>query len=143
MKTLKPLHAVFHDLPESKPGSDFRSRVLVRLGQEQARILSRRRRFSLVGLMFSLSILAVGMLQYGAPLLQSDFWAFSSLLFSDWQALAPSLQDFVFSLLETLPVGPLFALLAPLSLFLWSVSWLLSLSERQTAGRFQQSVLTQ
>lgn len=95
----------------------------------------------MVGLAVSGLIFFVGVFQYGGSLLQSDFWSISSLLFSDLSVVATSFQDFTFSLLETLPVLPLFALLAPLSLFLWSAGFLLSLSEKQETKHFHHGAL--
>ena len=138
---MKRIEDVFQEMPGHEPASGLRSRILTCIEQEQTLLLSRRRRMSIVGLVVSAFVFFVGIFQYGGPLLQSDFWRLSSLLFSDLGVVATSFQDFTFSLLETLPAVPLFALLAPLSLFLWSAGFLLSLSEKHETKHFHHGVL--
>lgn len=138
---MKRIQDVFQEIAMSEPTRGLRSRILVRIEREQQILFFRRRQMSFVGLTFSVLIFSVGVFQYGGPLLQSDFWRFSLLIFSDLGLVISSLQDFIYSLLETLPVVPLSALLAPLALFFWSAGSLLSLSEHHQTKSLSHSIL--
>jgi hypothetical protein len=126
----------FQTLTDAIPDAGLRARILARLGTEQQRLLSVRRRWSVAGVMVSGLIFFGAWFQYSDALVQSDFWLLSSLLFSDLGAIMVSSQDFAFSLLETLPVIPLLVLMAPLALFFWSMSLIISLSEKPMAREF-------
>ncbi len=138
---MKRIQDVFREITTSEPAPGLRSRVLARIEKEQKTLLAHRRQMSFAGLVFSTSLFSFGVFQYGGPLLQSDFWRFFSLIFSDLGLVTVSFQDFAYSLLETLPVVPLFALFAPLALFLWSVGFFLSLSENHETKSFSHSML--
>ncbi|MBP7061056.1 MAG: hypothetical protein KBA91_03715 [Candidatus Moranbacteria bacterium] len=137
---MKRIQDTFLDIVDQEPAPTLRSRILVSLKEEQLHRLARRRLISFSGLGVSISVFAVGAVQYGGALFQSDFWHIFSLLFSDMSVVLLSFQDFAYSLLETLPAVPLFALLAPLALFFWSAGFLLSLSERPSTKSFQHHV---
>ena len=138
---MKRIQEVFQDIEGYEPSEMLRSKILLSIEQERATRLSRRRLFSVAGLMISAVVFVGSVVVYGGALLQSDFWMLGSLLFSDLRIIVASFQDFSLSLLETLPVVPLFVILAPLSLFFWSTSLLLSLSEKQEKSHFSETTL--
>lgn len=117
---------VFQVLTKENPSPALRETILLRIAMEETLLLKRKRSLALFGLLTSFVALFVLGLQYGALFLQSDFWMLFSLLFSDLGLIAASFQDFFYSLLETLPVGPLLLLFLPLTLFFWSMSYFFS-----------------
>ncbi len=138
---MKRIQEAFRDIEEYEPSETLRSKILLSIEQERVARLSRRRLFSVAGLMISAVVFVGSVVVYGGALLQSDFWTLSSLLFSDLRIIATSFQDFALSLLETLPVVPLFGILAPLSLFFWSISVWLSITDKQERPHFSQTTL--
>ncbi len=135
------IHSLFQGLKISEPSAMLRMRVLARIEKEESMTLARRQKLSVAGVCISLAVLLFGGIQYGEELLQSDFWTLVSLLFSDLGVIMNSFQDFVYSLLETLPVVPFFAFLAPLALFFWSVSVFLSLSKKGQSRQYHGTML--
>jgi hypothetical protein len=113
---------VFQALTKENPSPALRETILLRIAMEETLLLKQKRSLALFGLLTSFVALSVIGLQYGTLFLQSDFWMLLSLLFSDLGLIATSFQDFFYSLLETLPVGPLLLLFLPLTLFFWSMS---------------------
>lgn len=138
---MKRIQEVFQDMEGCEPSEMLRSKILLSIEQERVTRLSQRRLFSVVGLMISAIVFVGSVVAYGEALLQSDFWMLGSLLFSDLTIIVASFQDFSLSLLETLPVVPLFVILVPLSLFFWLTSLFLSFSEKHDSSHFSQTTL--
>lgn len=135
------IRSLFATLNINEPGTALRSRILARIREEEFRLFLRYRKLSVAGIFVSSLVLLFGGVRYGEALFQSEFWTLASLLFSDLSVIASSFQDFAYSLLETLPIVPFFAFLAPLALFFWSVSILLSLSEKDHSRNMRSSLL--
>lgn len=129
---------VFPSLPQEAPSPSLRGAILLRITAEEELLAKRKRSWALFGLLTSFGVLSVFGLQYGALFLQSDFWTLLSLVFSDLGIIAVSFQDFFYSLLETLPVGPLLFFFLPLTIFFWSTS--LFFSSKRISGVFQEAI---
>lgn len=127
---MKTIQFLFKELKREAPNSALQGRILAAVtAAEQEQILVYRR-VSLAGITLSVGALLLGGFQYGTTLFESDFWTLMTLLFSDIDVIMYSLGDFGYSLLENLPLMPLLILFASLTLFFWSMSFLLSLPER-------------
>ncbi len=133
---MKSVEQAFRSIAEEEPRLSLRADILMQIDLLQSRQAYHQKRLSLAMIVFSLGVFFVGVYQYGLTLIQSDFWTLLSLIFSDLGVLMSSLQDFSYSLLETLPLVPLLALLAPIVLFFWSMSLLLAVSEKRQYGIF-------
>lgn len=129
---MNTLYSLFVELKKEAPRPLLRSRILMAIAEAEEKEATLYRRFSFVGIILSLGTLVWGGIEYGEALLQSDFWTLITLLFSDVDVIMRSFGDFGYSLLETLPLMPLLMLFAPLTLFFWSMSFLLSLPEHPT-----------
>lgn len=129
---------IFPSLPQEAPSLSLREVILLRITVEEDLLAKRKRSWALFGLLTSFGVFSVFGLQYGALFLQSDFWTLLSLVFSDLGIIAVSFQDFFYSLLETLPVGPLLLLFLPLTIFFWSTS--LFFSSKRMSGVFQEAI---
>lgn len=139
---MSQIRSLFRESRSFDPSPTLKGRILARIQEEQAALQERRRKLSFAGLGVSLLMLSLGIFQYGSALIESDFWLLFSLLFSDLGTVLNSFQEFAYSLLETLPIAPLFILLLSLSLFFWSMSFLLSLSGRGSHREFHGTVPT-
>lgn len=138
---MKPLQVTFEAMTREEPRQALRLRILAQIEMLEERRTHREKWFSLSMLSLSVCVFFGGMYQYGPMLLQSDFWMLLSLVFSDLGVLIGSFQYFVYSLLETLPLVPLLALLVPVVLFFWSMSLLLALSEKKGHSVFSGAVV--
>lgn len=113
------------------PDPSLEGRVLSALRAERQRLLRWQNRLAVGSVVVSATLFAGTLFFLGAALAQSEFWSLLTLLFSDLGVILSSGGDFFYSLLETLPLVPLIALFAPLTLFFFSVSFLLSLGEQE------------
>jgi hypothetical protein len=95
------------------PRPGLEKRILLALREQERRLFERKARLALVGVWVSGLALTGAGAWAGTALLQSEFWSLLSLAFSDWNVVGSSLQDFFYSLLETLPVLPVVVLLIP------------------------------
>lgn len=128
---MKHLSSIFKNIA-CAPDPSLEGRVLSALRAERARLLRWQNRLAIGSVAASVVLFASTMFFLGTALVQSEFWSLLTLLFSDLGVIATSGGDFVSSLLETVPLVPLIALFAPLTLFFFSMSFLLSLGERET-----------
>ena len=69
--------------------------------------------FARAGLAVSFGALAYTLFVFGRAFLESDFWNLAKLSFSDSGVVATHAGDYWISLLETLPVVEIFAVLVP------------------------------
>lgn len=103
------------------PPADLLGRVVARLAREK-RINSFRR---LLFFSFSSAVSLAGIIllfrSVASSLLESGFWRFFSLLFSDFSVVMANWQNFFGSLLESLPIINLILVLALLAVFLESM----------------------
>lgn len=113
------------------PDPFLEGRVLLALRAERKRLLRWQNRLAVGSVAGSGILFVVTVFFLGTALIQSEFWSLSTLLFSDLGVIVTSGGDFLYSLLETLPLVPLIALFAPLTLFFFSMSFLLSLGEQE------------
>ena len=74
------------------------------------------------GLVLSGVAMVYAGLTYGVMFFESEFWSVLSLLFSDVLVVANYWNDFLFLLLETVPVAPLLFVLVPTFMFLTFLS---------------------
>jgi hypothetical protein len=100
------------------PPEHLRGVILARIAKE-ARKRQLRRKMLLFGGFFVSGAGVISSLTYfGREILASDFWSIASLVFSDLGTVAGHWQDYSFSLLETLPVVSIIAILVPIAAML-------------------------
>jgi|GEM_PF-1074982 len=121
------------------PTDSLRSKILARIELEREERDAWKARFALIGIVFSGSLLLIALLSAGASLLQSEFWTILSLLFSDMSIITASFQDFVYSLIETLPILPIISLLLPLFLLTISLSFWSTHSRKENTKTFRSA----
>jgi len=83
------------------------------IAKKNVQIFRRKLMFARAGLAVSFGALAYTLFVFGRAFLESDFWNLLKLTFSDSGTIAGHFGDFSISLLETLPVIEIFAMLVP------------------------------
>lgn len=129
------LHSLFQSIVVETP-SHLESSLVLSLRLERARLYRRKLALIQSGVIGA-GILLLLTLFWTIPLLiQSDFWSLSSLAFTDLGILSAFFGDFLYSLLETLPI-------VPLALNLFTLLFLSFLMSQWLAVRSSSPVLTQ
>jgi hypothetical protein len=97
-----------------EPPMHLKGVILARIEREGRKRQMRRKMLLMGGFMVS-GIGAISSLAFfGREILASDFWSIASLAFSDLGTVVGHWQDYAFSLLETLPVVSIIAILVPI-----------------------------
>lgn len=116
------------------PDPSLEERIFSALRAERKRLFRWQNRLAVGGVIGSVMLFVGTVFFLGTALVQSEFWSLFTLLFSDLGVIVTSGGDFLYSLLETLPLVPLIALVAPLTLLFLSMSFFLSLGEKEMPG---------
>lgn len=111
------LHSFFRDREVLSPREGLEKRILSAVLAVKNREMKRRLIVSYVGIVSSLGVLAYTSLTFGRTLLESDFWNIVSLVFSDLTLAVNYWNDFLLSLLETVPALSVASVLLPIFIF--------------------------
>ena len=123
----KKLRHIFQNMPEKEPAKNLKSAVLARIEQKETQLIQRKLRLSYAAIAISAAAIFYASFTAGSALLHSEFWSLATLTFSDALTVAHDWQDFLFSLLETLPVFDLSILVIPFAALFLSLSFCTSL----------------
>ena len=107
------LQKIFKKLKNIEPSQGLEGRILKAVARENSRKISQKRLFARAGLAVSFGALAYTLFVFGRAFLESDFWNLAKLSFSDSGVVFSHAGDYWISLLETLPVLEIFAMLVP------------------------------
>jgi hypothetical protein len=107
------LQKIFKNLKNIEPSRGLEGRILKAVARENSRKVARKLMFARTGLAASFGALAYTLFVFGRAFLDSDFWNLLKLTFSDSGTIAGHMGDYSISLLETLPVLEIFAMLVP------------------------------
>jgi hypothetical protein len=114
---------IFKNIHNFEPSAQLEVRILKAVAMEKAKILKRKLMFARSGMVASALGLAYALGVFGRAFLESDFWNLAKLVFSDTGIIVSHFGEFAFSLLETLPIVEIFAILVPIFLFFVVTSW--------------------
>ena len=109
----KNIQKIFKSLKNIEPSRGLEGRILKAVARENSRKISQKLLFARAGLAVSFGALAYTLFVFGRAFLESDFWNLAKLSFSDSGVVATHAGDYWISLLETLPVVEIFAVLVP------------------------------
>lgn len=116
------LSSFFCSLPEQDIAS-LEERVLLRLVAEQRAVQALRKKKAILGLSLAVTLtIGIGSL-LGGNILQSEFWKFLSLIFSDFSTIAAIPIEFATILLETMPIVPLLMFSAAGFFLFWALDY--------------------
>lgn len=102
-----------NSVQDINPPKHLKMAVLKRIKTEQLKMQMRKKVLYMSSFVVSGIAVFASVAIFGKEILASDFWSIASLAFSDMGTVATHWQDFGLSLLETLPVLSIIALLAP------------------------------
>ena len=122
------LNRIFKQIDELDPPAKIAELVLNRIETEKSRLFLAELFLSRVGFAGSLLILFYALFVFGRAIIDSEFWKLASLVTSDLGAVASNWQEFFYSLLETMPVMNLIAILLPAFVLMISFNFYLKLS---------------
>lgn len=106
-----------------EPPAELLNKVFSRLKHEQKRARIKKIAFFSVGILSSVFIFVPMLISTIAEVQESGFAYIVSLVFSDFQAVITVWDDFLLSVLETLPIIHIAILFASIYLFLGSIKY--------------------
>jgi hypothetical protein len=107
------LQAIFKKISDIEPSQDLQKRILAKIALRNKLALRRKLAFIYAGFTTSAGAFVWATITLGKALLQSDFWTLAKLIFSDTGLVLKNWVDFAYSLLETLPIFGIIAILVP------------------------------
>jgi hypothetical protein len=107
------LQKIFKNLKNIEPSRGLEGKILKAISLENSRKVAKKLMFARAGIAVSFGALVYTLFVFGRTFLESDFWNLAKLIFSDTGIIAGHFGDFSISLLETLPVVEIFAILVP------------------------------
>jgi len=111
---MKPsLRQLFKNIHELHPPSKLEVFILAKIERKRKKIMREKKALILAGLIGSAAAIVYTLSAFGQDILQSDFWSVVSLAFSDINIVIGNWNDYVLSLLETVPAVHLASILAP------------------------------
>lgn len=125
------LQKIFKNLENIEPSRGLEGKILTAIALENSRKVARKLMFARAGLAVSFGALAYTFLVFGRVFLASDFWNLAKLAFSDTGVIINNVGNFSVSLLETLPVLEISAILLPVLAALIAASWYFKFSNNK------------
>lgn len=119
-QTIKNL---FKNLKNFEPSAGLEAKILKAVAMENSRKVARKLMFARAGLAVSFGALGYTLFVFGKAFLESDFWGLAKLAYSDTSVIFANLGSFALSLLETLPVVEISAMLVPIFAVMLMFSW--------------------
>jgi|WetSurMetagenome_2_1015567.scaffolds.fasta_scaffold23095_1 hypothetical protein len=110
---MNTLHTIFKNISDLEPSVGLEKRILRKIDFQNKLALRRKLAFIYAGFAASAGVFMLAIIALGKALLQSDFWTLAKLIFSDTGLVFQNWGDFAYSLLETLPIFGIIAMLIP------------------------------
>jgi hypothetical protein len=121
----------FANIPEINPPKNLAGLIIKKIDLEQNKLLKRNLLISRIGLIGSFGFLFYTSVIFGRAIAQSEFWYLASLLLTDVSLVAKNWQEFGYSLVETMPVLNIVAVLLPIFVLLLSANFYASLNSKK------------
>lgn len=115
---------VLRKLAVIEPSENLKNKILFRIESEQEKARKRQLFFSFA--LSSLSVFAFTAFLFllGKELINSSFWSILKLVFTDTGIVFTHFSEYLYSLLETMPVFYFLLFLIPLYIFVLSIKYL-------------------
>ena len=117
------IQEIFKNLKNIEPSRGLEGKILKAISLENSRKVAKKLLYARAGLAVSFGALVYTLFVFGKAFLQSDFWNLLKLTLSDTGIIAGHFGDFSISLLESLPVVEIFAMLVPVFVIMLMLSW--------------------
>ena len=131
------LHQIFKNIDQIEPPFALKKAILRKIELERKRKAERKLFLANSGLVVSLGVFLGMISSYGQSFVQSDFWQFIKLLFSDARIVSGNWKEFAFSLVETFPLISVIFILIPFFVLLLSLDSYLDCQRRNHSGYFK------
>ena len=128
----KKLVGLFKNVSEINPSEKLAGLILARIEKMQKRIFWTKITTSTFGAFASASATVYLFIIFKESLLFSEFWSIVSLIFSDATIVATHYQEFLFSLLESLPAMTFAIMLIPVFTLLMSIYFIFEIYNNQS-----------
>jgi hypothetical protein len=125
------LQKIFKNLQNIEPSRGLEGLILKAIASENRQKIAQKLLFARAGLAVSFGALTYTLFVFGRAFLESDFWNLLKLTLSDSGTIAGHFGDFSISLLETLPVLEIFAVLVPVLAVMLMLSWYFKFSNNK------------
>lgn len=126
----KELHQIFKNLSELEPSLRLKSAIFQRITFEQKRQIQRDLILYRVWSLGSLGLVLYTFFAFGSTVLKSEFWDVFTLAFSDLQVVLSNWNDYVLSVMETLPVVNIVIILASVFALMLSLNFYWTLKNK-------------
>jgi len=130
------LRKIFKSLKNIEPSRGLEGKILKAIVREKGFEIRKKLMFARAGLAVSFGALAYTLFVFGRAFLESDFWNLAKLMFTDTGTIAGHIGDYWASLLETLPVVEIFAMLVPV----FAIMIMLSYYSKFTNNKFNHVI---
>lgn len=107
------LNDLFKNLKTLEPSAGLEGKILKAIALGKSLAIRKKLMYARAGLAVSFGTLIYALVIFGKSFLESDFWNIAKLVFSDTGIIAGHAGEYSASLLETLPVVEIFAMLLP------------------------------
>jgi hypothetical protein len=120
---IQNLQKIFKKIENIEPSRGLEEKILKAIAMENSQKVAKKLMFARMGLAASLGALVYTLFVFGKTFLESDFWNLAKLVFSDTGIIAKNFSNFSVSLLETLPIVEISAMLVPVFAVMMMLSW--------------------
>ena len=118
-------NTIFKNISEIEPPKGLEKRIIAKIALRNKLALRRRLSFIYAGFTTSAGAFLWAIFTLGKAFLQSDFWTLAKLLFSDTTLVLKNWGNFVDSLVVTLLISGIIAILLPIfALFMLGSAYL-------------------
>jgi len=107
------LHKIFKNITELDPPQILEKQIMKKIALKERMALKRRLAIIYAGFATTLGSFIWIISTFGKAVAQSDFWMLAKLVFSDTGLIFKNWGNFTFSLMETLPIFGIIAILVP------------------------------
>jgi hypothetical protein len=108
---------VFKSVRDLNPPKKLAGAILNRIELEKNKAIQRKLFLDRIGIAGSILFLLGTLFPLGKIILESEFWQLASLIFSDLEIIVQNWSQFIYSLLETLPIVQIVGILIPVFFF--------------------------
>lgn len=126
------LNSIFKIISEIEPSIGLENRILEKIALRNKLAMRRKLAFIHAGFVASTGIFVWAIFTLGKAIHQSTFWDLATLLFSDTELIIRNWSSFTYSLLETLPIFGIIAILFPIfALFILASTYFKTVSNNR------------
>lgn len=132
----KKLHQIFKNITSIEPSFRLKSAIFRKIELERKKQIRQGLALRRVWSFGSLGLTAYAIFAFGNSILKSDFWSILALAFSDLKIVTTYWNDYLYSIMETLPVLNMLGILIPVFLFILSLNFYFNFKHKNSFRRY-------